>query len=263
MTGVTGVTERHAGKQSRVFAAEVGGVAVAIKLTDAQLVDPGLLERRLAAVESLALQAPDVVGPQRLDGRLVRTTGGWLATATPLVNGHPLDVTQPSAVRGMGAALARLHAATSRLPPQDLPPVAALGTMAAGTDRNGWQLLHGDFNEHNVISTPGGLRIIDFDDCGYGTAVFDVANALYMVLFDAEVGGRPERAAAFRPAFLAGYAETAGVAVDSLDVDDLIALRIGALAAWLDDESTAPIGIRTSSPEWKATLRSFVRAHAT
>ena len=41
----------------------------------------------------------------------------------------------------------------------------------------------------------------------------------------------------------------------------MIALRIDALGRWLDDLSTAPIGIRTSSPEWLETLTTFVKSH--
>jgi hypothetical protein len=41
----------------------------------------------------------------------------------------------------------------------------------------------------------------------------------------------------------------------------MIEVRVDALRSWLDDPSTAPIGIRTSSPEWRDVLRSFVAAH--
>jgi hypothetical protein len=42
-------------------------------------------------------------------------------------------------------------------------------------------------------------------------------------------------------------------------IDEMIEIRIEALGRWLDDPSSAPIGIRTSSPEWLETLTSFVR----
>ena len=41
----------------------------------------------------------------------------------------------------------------------------------------------------------------------------------------------------------------------------LIDLRVAALGAWLDDLEHAPIGIRTASDAWRATLRAFVADH--
>ena len=123
------------------------------------------------------------------------------------------------------------------------------------------QLLHGDFNALNVIVTPAGPRLIDFDDCGYGPVAFDVANALYMVLFDASVGDRPKLYATFRPGFLAGYRQAAGRPLDDGEVDGFIDARVAALGRWLDDLPNAPIGIRTSSPEWLQTLRAFVAGY--
>ena len=112
-----------------------------------------------------------------------------------------------------------------------------------------------------MIVTPAGPRLIDFDDCGYGPVAFDVANALYMVLFDASVGDRPKLYATFRPGFLAGYRQAAGRPLDDGEVDGFIDARVAALGRWLDDLPNAPIGIRTSSPEWLQTLRAFVAGY--
>jgi len=79
---------------------------------------------------------------------------------------------------------------------------------------------------------------------------FDVANSLYMVLFDAEVHDRAQRYDTFRPAFLTGYAAGSDRQLDNEIIEELIAVRnprAGALAH--DDLSSAPIGIRTSSAE--------------
>jgi len=259
--GVSDVIELHAGKQSRVFAAQVDGVDVAIKLTDRRLVDRALLEVRMAVVESIAVDLAEVVCPRRLDRELVQRIGGWLMTATPIVTGERLDLSRPETGELMGQTLARLHRSMASLTSRYIPAVAALGTTAADVDRSTWQLLHGDFNDQNLISTPTGLRVFDFDDCGYGPTEFDVANSLYMVLFDAEVHDRAELYDNFRPSFLTGYAVGSGKQLDSEIIDELITVRISALASWLDDLPSAPIGIRTSSPEWQDTLRSFVRSH--
>jgi len=94
-----------------------------------------------------------------------------------------------------------------------------------------------------------------------GPTEFDVANSLYMELFDAEINDDAPRYTTFRSSFLSGYADGRGKQLDLAAVDELITVRISALARWLDDLSNAPIGIRTSSAEWQDTLRSFVRSH--
>lgn len=141
-----------------------------------------------------------------------------------------------------------------------LPLVAALDTVQP--EWNGpTQLLHGDFNAGNLRSVGGVARIFDFDDCGYGPPAFDVANALYMVLFDDLTGSQPSVYRSFNEAFLSGYCS---VSVDALDADDVsgfIDLRVAALQSWLDEPATAPIGIRNSPPSWHTTLRGFIRRY--
>lgn len=259
--GVDVQAELHAGKQSRLFTASIDGEKLALKLTDARLASRSALAEKMAVVEELADDVDSVVAPRRIAGELVRAVGAWLVTATPFVEGTPPDVTNRTEARMMGRTLAMLHDALARLPARDLPPVAALDVSGADIHGSGWQLLHGDFSDQNTIVTDPGLRIFDFDDCGFGPVAFDLANSLFMVLFDSEVHGRHGRFEAFRPALLEGYAEAAGTAVDHAAVDSLIDVRVGALGRWLDDLHAAPIGIRTSSPEWLETLRGFVASH--
>jgi len=258
--GISDAAELHAGKQSRVFRAELDGVDVALKLTDGRLADRSLLQTRMALVEALAVDVDAVVRPHRIDRALVQPIGDWLVTATPFMTGDAVDLAQPRTNELLGRTLAQVHGSLALMPAQALPPVAALGDSAPDSDRSDWQLLHGDFNEQNMIVTTDGLRVFDFDDCGYGPIEFDVANTLYMVLFDADVHDRPERYDAFRPAFLAGYAVGSGEQLDNEIIDDLVAVRVSALGHWLDNLTTAPIGIRTASTEWHEVLRTFVRS---
>ncbi|MDY7101435.1 MAG: phosphotransferase [Actinomycetota bacterium] len=259
--GVAGAEELHAGKQSRVFAASLAGTDVVVKLTDRRACDRATLSSRMEAVLALARELPVVVAPVRLDDELIRPIADWWMTATPFVAGGPLDVTDPGDAHLMGVTLAHLHEALARLPVLAIPTVAALDAVPGVADRTGRQLLHGDFSDQNVLATSAGLRVLDFDDCGYGPVEYDVANSLYMVLFDAEVTSRPDQYEAFRPPFLRGYAHGAGRELADAAVDALIGARITALGCWLDDLPSAPIGIRTSSPAWLDTLRSFVRSH--
>ena len=160
----------------------------------------------------------------------------------------------------MGTTLAELHSSMRQLPPTPLPLVAALRTTSPDgmPDPGGHQLVHGDFNAGNLRVTGGVVRIFDLDDCGYGPPTFDVANALYMVLFDAFIQGAVEVYETFRRSFLAGYVDASGSSLPEEYLDQFIDLRVNALRGWLDDLDNAPIGIRTASRSWHATLRSFV-----
>lgn len=163
----------------------------------------------------------------------------------------------------MGAALSDLHVSMSNLRAFPLPVVSALravkpdDALAAGAH----QLLHGDFNVSNLRQEDDVVRIFDLDDCGYGPPEFDVANALYMVHFDAVTSGAEETYQTFRGSFVDGYVGASGRPLTDETLDRFIDLRVRALGSWLDDLSNAPIGIRTASPAWLATLRSFVVGH--
>ena len=65
----------------------------------------------------------------------------------------------------------------------------------------------------------------------------------------------------FEEAFLRGYRTTSDELLDLATVDRFVDLRVDALSRWLDDPFTAPIGIRTATPEWHATLRAFVSGY--
>ncbi|CAN5733566.1 hypothetical protein BH24ACT3_BH24ACT3_03740 [soil metagenome] len=257
-----GMRVRHelsGGYQSRVFSAEADRSVIA-KLTDERLVDPVQFERRLDALVGLARQNDEAVGPQRREGAFVNRLRGWLVVVYPLVGGRPPDLDRQSDVVQMGRSLAGLHRSMAQLPTTGLPAAAALQVTAAWapdlpSDRT--QLIHGDFGAANLLLHAGGLRVFDFDDCGSGPVEFDVGNALYMVLFDTTVNRNPGRYERFRDWFVDSYRTTAEETVDDGVLDTVIDLRRSALRHWLDNLSEAPIGIRTSSGEWRRTLRSF------
>ncbi len=274
--GVRIIEELHAGKQSKVFAATINDRQIALKLTDAGLADPATLAERMRVVDTLAAGDASadsgfgVAEPVRLNGEPVLRLGGWLVTATRFVDGTGLDGDSKQDATTMGQTLAVLHRQLAGLPAFSIPPVAALRNELDDSDRfadskherGDWQLQHGDFSHVNLIRTSDGLRLIDFDDCGYGPPAYDIANALYMVLFDSEIQDRSDRYQTFRPAFLEGYDQKSGSGTNIEQVDAMIDLRVDALARWLGDLSTAPIGIRTASSAWHGTLRAFVSSYA-
>lgn len=234
-------------------------------MLDASLVERGDVEMRVGVVAALADIDSRVCRPLAIGSRLVADVAldedhAGLLTCFEYAEGAAPNVAEPTDVARMGRALAELHISMSRLPPTPLPPVAPLRT-AYPRARGPEHLLHGDFNAGNLRQLDGAVRIFDFDDCGYGPLSFDVANALYMVLFDAFVGWQSEHLyPLFKEAFVGGYCETTGHDLDDTELNEFVAVRIAVLERWLDDLSSAPIGIRTATPAWHTFLRSFVDA---
>jgi Ser/Thr protein kinase RdoA (MazF antagonist) len=260
--GFHGVNELGGGWQSRVFAAEGDAGSLAVKITQAQLVDRRLLEQKVALVDDLARLDASVVAPVPVCGRLVHPFGEWLVTATSLIDGNRLEESNAAHSELLGESLAGLHRSMREVPAVDIPRVAALRSdtghwvLSAESD----QLLHGDFNASNLLLTDAGFRIFDFDDCGYGPIEFDVANAIYMVGFDSWAkSGSMATFQAFRSAFVAGYSRSSDRALDDTSIDSLIESRVMALGRWAANPSAAPIGIRNASAEWIETLERFVQ----
>lgn len=259
------VREILGGHQSQVFEVARSGQRLVVKVRDACTLDSAAFQTRVETVAELAMIDPRVCGPVPLDGRLVTTLdgdNGWvgLVTCYEYADGQALHVASPADATLLGNALARLHQSMRRLERKALPLVAALDRVEP--EWNGpTQLLHGDFNTKNLLRVGGGVRIFDFDDCGYGPPAFDVANALYMVLFDVLTGREPPDEGSFSRAFLAGYRSASVDALDPEDVSGFIDLRVAALQAWLDEPATAPFGIRNSPPSWHTTLREFIRRY--
>lgn len=74
---------------------------------------------------------------------------------------------------------------------------ADLTAFGDGTDRYG--LIHGDFLPENLlVGADGRVRLIDFDDAGFGWHLFDIATSLFVVAEEPEFD-------AILEAFVAGY----------------------------------------------------------
>lgn len=263
--GLCDVVAVQGGHQAHVFTAVGADGPLIVKVIDAALSDAAAVLARVAMVATLADAEPAVCRPLAHEGRLVHEvslgdSAVGLATLWELAEGRASDPGNHTDAALMGATLSRLHAAMATLDPSELPAVAA---YRGAPPASSWQLLHGDFNTANVrIDIDGAaVRVFDFDDCGRGPIEFDVANAIYMVLFDCHLAGTPLVAAQFRTALLHGYSQQSGITLAADVIDREIERRVDALAGWLNVPETAPIGIRTSTDEWKRVLRAFVAAH--
>lgn len=105
---------------------------------------------------------------------------------------------------------------------------ARFGTVAdrmvdiiVGTGDTG--LIHADLHLGNALFDRGEVKLIDFDDCGTGPRLYDLAVALW------ELRDRPDYPA-FRDALLSGYRARRGI--DARCLDDFIALRQVAFDLW-------------------------------
>lgn len=84
-------------------------------------------------------------------------------------------------------------------------------------------LIHADLHLGNALFHRAGVKLIDFDDCGYGPRLYELAVALW------ELRERPDHAA-FREALLTGYRTRRDV--DPTHLDEFIALRQVAFDLW-------------------------------
>ncbi|WP_432536626.1 phosphotransferase enzyme family protein [Kineococcus arenarius] len=86
--------------------------------------------------------------------------------------------------------------------------------------------IHADFTPENLLRTPAGLVVIDFDDCGDGWHLFDLATALFWYL-------PHPRYPAYREALIRGYRSVRPLDDDALDLlEDFLTARGLTYLGW-------------------------------
>ena len=101
--------------------------------------------------------------------------------------------------------------------------------------RAGWGLIHGDFSLANTIVAADGPVIIDFDDCGWGWPLYDIAVALWR-------RGSDETFPRLRDGLLKGYERALpfpGEQYACLE-DIVMAQRLGNLG-WFGKHADSPL----------------------
>ena len=107
-------------------------------------------------------------------------------------------------------------------------------------------LIHADAHLDNVLFSGREARLIDFDDCGFGYRIYDVAVALW------ELRHRDDFSS-FREAFVRGYTEHRPMPIDQLrHLDAFIAAREVAFGLWL-------AGMAQSRPAFREELPAEFR----
>lgn len=119
---------------------------------------------------------------------------------------------------------------------------------AYGEGAGRYGLIHADMRLANLILTPTGPRLIDFDDCGSGWFMYDFAAAISFIEDSPQVP-------ALQAAWVAGYRTIRHLsAEDEAEIGTMIMLRRLALLAW--------IGSHIDAPEPQALAPDFARVSA-
>lgn len=274
------------GEQNFVFTCSLQGEKSILKVTDSRHRSRAALETQLTMLSRLEHYAPNVVAPRTLgDGRPIVETEiagiSFYLVAYPYATGERARITKHGYF--MGRALADLHAAMRRLPRYAFGEIGTgantakvraaartlevserfYATVLDDRDSDGVQLLHGDFNVVNVKLNGPTLAVFDFDNCVYGSPAYELANSLYMVLFDQvrQNGSELTLYHNFRQAFLNGYRGQNDTPFNETAIDAFISYRVLLLASWLQAPDDAPLFIKQSPPSWLATLQTFVQVY--
>ena len=133
----------------------------------------------------------------------------------------------------------------------EVGPVAAViarvqaAEQALSRDPATFGLIHADLHQYNLLFARDTIRVIDFDDCGFGPLLYDLAVPLYIVR------GRADYPA-LRAALLAGYRRVRPLApAHAALIDTFIALRHIQDGLWILEARTHP-GI---GADWAAHAR--------
>jgi Ser/Thr protein kinase RdoA (MazF antagonist) len=200
-----------------------------------------------------------VIAPRPFpSGRLVEAVRfedrSYNAVLFPRVDGAHAEFSSFNTAFRLGELLAELHTALGALDRKyDLP---VMKNVASAN-----HLIHGDFGAANVLQARHSFVIIDFEDACYSSHAYELANSLYMMLFDSRHAVADLIAARPAQGFLQGYTKHITVVLD--EVRPAIDQRVRLLAGWLTDPSAAPFSISTSSDDWRKELTKFVNAYTT
>jgi Ser/Thr protein kinase RdoA (MazF antagonist) len=126
---------------------------------------------------------------------------------------------------------------------------------AVGQGPETFGLIHGDLHQGNYLFYQGQVRAIDFDDCGYGYYLYDMAVTL------SEVNWR-KNTSALRTSFLAGYRSVYNFPFEHEQyLDTFIALRDLQLLIWkieMRDHPAFRAGWESSVREMLQDIKDFI-----
>lgn len=119
----------------------------------------------------------------------------------------------------------------------------AVKALGHGKEVHG--IIHADLHFANVLFAGGEARPIDFDDCGPGHYLYDMASTL--MGFDSESGQTQ-----WRDAFLTGYREIRPLKNEHLEfLNAFIAARESTLILWCRSSARTREVFRDALPRWR------------
>jgi Ser/Thr protein kinase RdoA (MazF antagonist) len=206
---------------------------VLLRWMNGRFVDAGLTPRHLSRVGELMAGLQDhAEGWTRPPGfvrhrvdtlTVVANSDSASASPTPATTDVP---SRDDADRALGLAAGLLSADAARIVAEALDLVwDTTRRLAAGEGSAG--LIHGDLHQENYFFHTGTARAIDFDDCGWGFHLYDLAVTI------SEIEGRPayER---LRDALLDRYARLRALPSDAdAHLRALVILRRVQLLMWI------------------------------
>lgn len=108
-----------------------------------------------------------------------------------------------------------------------------------GTDPQVWGLIHADLHSSNYLFHDGDVHAIDFEDCGWGYYLYDLA-----VILDEIYAVFPLRALELRQGLLNGYRQIRTLPADHESLLDLfVAMRLAELLRWHATSDEAVYGL--------------------
>lgn len=249
---------------SLVVSGSVPGVpeprlGVLLRWQEGRFVDRRLTPRHLAAVGGLLGQLqrhaqgwapPHGFVRPRVD---VLTTAARRASVAGPAEQATLDMRpMPDDEAGALALVARLLGDGDRRIVAEALRFTRRTTAALANAPSAWGLIHADLHYENFLFREGAALAIDFDDCGWGPYLYDLAVPL------SELEDRP-RYEALREALLDGYARRQALPNGYEDhLGALTILRRVQLIIWIL-ESREQAAFRDS---WRSWARNDVRALA-
>ena len=109
---------------------------------------------------------------------------------------------------------------------------ARLDAFGKAPDR--FNLIHADMRLANLLEDEDGTRLIDFDDCGWGWFLYDLAAAISFIEDDPRI---PD----LKTAWVRGYRSVRDLGPgEEAEIDTFVMLRRMALLAWIGSHIEAP-----------------------
>ncbi len=128
---------------------------------------------------------------------------------------------------------------------------------AYGTGPDVFGLIHADLRLANLMLDDQGLWAIDFDDCGFGWRMYDLAAAVSFIETDPRIPGLIAR-------WCEGYADAAPLAAaDRAMIPSMILLRRLLLGAWLATRADSDTARALGGPGFTAGTLTLAEAYLT